>query len=608
MSSKQKKKKDNKKAKWFVKYGLEVAFLIIFIILSLPLFMSMLEQKPTLSHKEFIQAIEDGKVEYITVEKSSDSIYVHFKDGKDYRTINLGYEEELKDLVEKGVEDIRIKQTSGLDVFSSLVSVFVSLLFFYVVIKYFIKALSSFKNVAETNQVENKSLVTFKDIAGMSEEKEELMSAIMSLKKGAELKEKGMRPIKGVLLEGPPGVGKTLLAKAIAGEAGVNFLSYSGAGFSEMFMGVGAMRVKAMFRRALEMKPCVVFIDEIDSVGSRRSGRDDSGSKDLNNTLTALLERMDGISSEDGILFIGATNRLHALDEAILRPGRFDKIIHVGPPKTKEDREAIIEVHLRNKKLKEGVTIEKIGKLCFGLTGAQIESVLNDAVMESMKAGDDGIIDLPHVDKAVMKLLSRGIAKGSHKGKDLKRVAVHEVGHALMNTILGRKVVKVSVQPYSSGVGGVTLVDGDSSGSYSLRTREELIGDIKVLYAGMVAEKVVLGDYSTGNSNDLEKATELLHKMVTTWGMVEGSILSVSYFDKVSGYATLSEKVLEKMEKLGESIKKEVEDLYSREEVKQLIISLAEKLEKDEVLYDFSVPDSIFHSLKGVSVDDVNGE
>jgi cell division protease FtsH len=544
-----------------------------------------------------MEKIEKDKVDHITVIRTSAKILVEMKNGKEYTTINLGYDDFMKDIAEAGLDDIRTQTSTGLGAFGSIATSLLSLLVFYVIIKYINGALGQLSKVAESNAVDHKSLSTFKDVAGMTEEKEELMSAITSLTSAELLKEKGVRPIKGVLLEGPPGVGKTLIAKAIAGEAGVNFLSYSGAGFSEMFMGVGTMRVKAMYKRALELKPCVVFIDEIDSVGSKRSNRGDSASKETNNTLTALLERMDGISSEAGILFIGATNRLDALDDAILRPGRFDKIIYIGPPKSKEDREAILSVHLRNKTLKSGITVEKVGKLCIGLSGAQIEGVLNDAVMESIKDGDQGIIDLPHVDKAVMKMAVRGVAKGKHTGLDRERVAIHEMGHALMNQYLNRKVIKVSIQPYSSGIGGVTQVDEETVGSNNIRPRNELINDIKVLYAGMVAEKVVLGEISTGNSNDLERATQLLHGMVSAWGMDE-SLLSQNYFAKVFNSTSSEEKTKAQMEALGASIFAEVETFFNDKGVKDLLISLSKQLETDEVFYELA-DNSIYYSSIG---------
>lgn len=588
------------KEKWWKKYTkwvYEVLFVGVFIVVNLSVIPLAFEEKPTLSNTEFMDEVKDGKVEYITLLKSSDKVTVNMKDGKQYTTINLNYDNFMKDISDAGLKDIRTQNNSKFGVLSAIFTSFISLLVFYVIIKYFGRTLKTVTKAVDNHALKNTSLATFADIAGMTEEKEELMSAVTSIKSADILEAKGIRPIKGVLLEGPPGVGKTLIAKAIAGEAGVNFLSYSGASFSEIFMGVGSIRINAMYKAALEMRPCVVFIDEIDSVGSKRSNRGDSASKETNNTLTTLLERMDGISSSSGILFIGATNRVDALDDAILRPGRFDKIIHVGPPKTKEDREAILAVHLRNKVLNSGTTVEMLGKLCVGLTGAQIEGALNDAVMESLKEEKDGTIDIHHFDEAVMKQVARGVAKGKHKGKDLERVAIHEMGHALMNQYLGRKVIKVSVKPYSSGVGGITQVDQDTIGSSNIRPRNELINDIKVLYAGMVAEKVALGEISTGNSNDLERATALLHGMVTSWGMFEGNLISQGYFNKTENLSLSEETTKLKMEKLANSIIFEVEEFFNNAGVKELLIASAKQLEQEEVFYELSDNSLVYSSI-----------
>ena len=570
-------------------YMLEI--IVIFMILAriLMTLTGMNEVKGTITYEEFMKAVQEEHVDYIVNVLNSATVKVVFKDGTEHSLIKLGYSDFIKDIKEAGVTDIRVQQYDARGIKSQLLSSIFPIIIIYIILKSVSILWESYEFTAkriDSNKVNNK--VKFSDVAGMSEIKEELKSAVATLKMGETLKSKGMRPIKGILFEGPPGVGKTLLAKALAGEADVNFLSFSGSSFSSSFAGVGGMKVRAMYKKALESKPCVVFIDEIDSIGSKRSGRDDSASKDSNNTLNTLLEVMDGISTEEGVLFIGATNLAEHLDPALLRPGRFDKIIHIGPPNSKKDREEIVQVHLRNKQISDDLSVEKIAKLCFGLTGAQIEAALNDAVMESILDGKDGVIHYEHMDRSVMKLLTNSVANGRHPKNDLKRVAVHEVGHAMMNQKLGRRVIKVSVVPYSNGVGGVTVVDNDSIGSTSLRSKSDLIGDIKVLYAGMAAEEVVFGESSTGSSSDLEKATQLIDHMVSTWGMAEGHLINIDYFNK-KGVLINHEERLNYMERFANNIYFEVKSYFEQEEVKSRLIKLAEELEEKEVIYDFNV-------------------
>jgi cell division protease FtsH len=271
----------------------------------------------------------------------------------------------------------------------------------------------------------------------------------------------------------------------------------------------------------------------------------------------------------------------------LLRPGRFDKTIHVSPPKSKEDREAVVAVHSKDKTFEDGVTVEKIAKQCYGLTGAEIASALNDAVLESFKADRNGIISLGDIDKAIMKLFAKGLAKGKHNEKDLFRVAVHEVGHALMNRELGRNVVKVSIQPYSSGVGGVTQVDGESSGLDGLMTKTDIINSVKVLYAGKAAEEAILGECSVGASNDLERATYIIRDYIGAYGMNGDNLLSLVGLGRENMLITSNEKLLEEMGKVANDIYKEVQEYFSREDVKVKVNEISNILCENEVIYDF---------------------
>ena len=602
-----KKEEENKKKKpnkWVI-IGLSA---LIFVMMMITAMMGgETYQEGSLTYNEFQAEVKAGNIESVIEDGLSPLITVVYKEGVcqeefDEETgelkelnivdnqrietvINPSDDDFYKNLAIEGVK-IKVKDTTGTTVMVALLGYLPTFLMMGLLIWYMMSTLKGgMGQKKKTTAV--KSTTKFSDVAGMSEEKEELLFAIRSLKNSEEYVEKGVKPVRGILLEGPPGVGKTLLAKAVAGEAGVNFLSYSGADFVEMFVGLGARRIRNMYDEAEKQKPCVVFIDEIDALGKTRiSGNGSPGNQEADQTLVALLERMDGMNTTSGILFIAATNRVDSLDSALLRPGRFDKTIHIGPPKTKEDREAIIEVHSKGKHFEDGVTTEKIGKLCYGLTGAEIAAALNDAVLESFKADRKGVISLDDIDKAIMKLFARGLAKGRHSDKDLKRVAIHEVGHAMMNRHLGRTVVKVSIQPYSSGVGGVTQVDGENSGFDGLRTKSDLENDIKTLYAGKVAEEVVLGECSVGASNDLDRATHILRDYIGAYGMNSGSYLSLVGLGRENMMITANEKLLEEMNSVAKSIYDSVVEYFRKAEVREKLQNIADVLVEREVIYD----------------------
>lgn len=603
-----KKEEENKKKKpnkWVI-IGLSV---LIFVMMMITAMMGgETYQEGSLTYNEFQDEVKAHNIDSVIEDGLSPLITVVYKEGvcqeEEYdketgelkelnivdnqrieTVINPSDDDFYKNLALEGVK-IKVKDTTGTTVMVALLGYLPTFLMMGLLLWYMMSTLKGgMGQKKKTTAV--KSTTKFSDVAGMSEEKEELLFAIRSLKNSEEYVEKGVKPVRGILLEGPPGVGKTLLAKAVAGEAGVNFLSYSGADFVEMFVGLGARRIRNMYDEAEKQKPCVVFIDEIDALGKTRiSGNGSPGNQEADQTLVALLERMDGMNTTSGILFIAATNRVDSLDSALLRPGRFDKTIHIGPPKTKEDREAIIEVHSKGKHFEDGVTTEKIGKLCYGLTGAEIAAALNDAVLESFKADRKGVISLDDIDKAIMKLFARGLAKGRHSDKDLKRVAIHEVGHAMMNRHLGRTVVKVSIQPYSSGVGGVTQVDGENSGFDGLRTKSDLENDIKTLYAGKVAEEVVLGECSVGASNDLDRATHILRDYIGAYGMNSGSYLSLVGLGRENMMITANEKLLEEMNSVAKSIYDSVIEYFRKAEVREKLQNIADVLVEREVIYD----------------------
>ena len=610
-SNKNEKSNGNKKP-WYKKPATYVVlgFFVFFLIFSILAQSDKEGSMGTLSYIDFMSDLENGYIDSVSYTQGSVFAEVYYKEGMCQDNVldeYTGEEKELLIIDNKRVEtvlnpsdedffktiaehdvEIRILSNSSTAFLSIVIGAIPTILLIGCIV-WMMKMQFSGGTKDPTAQKATKSTTKFSDVAGMTEEKEELLFAIKSLQKKDDYLAKGVKPVRGILLEGPPGVGKTLLAKAVAGEAGVNFLSYSGADFVELFVGMGARRVRTMYETAEKMKPCVVFIDEIDALGRKRMAGGNAGNQEADQTLVALLEKMDGMNTTSGILFIAATNRVDALDSALLRPGRFDKTIHVSPPKTKEDREAIVEVHSKGKTFAEGVTTEKIAKQCYGLTGAEIASALNDAVLESFKADRDGIISLDDIDKAIMKLFAKGLAKGRHSEKDMYRVAVHEAGHAVMNKALDRSVVKVSIQPYSSGVGGVTQVDGENSGLDGLMTKTDIINSIKVLYAGKVAEETIIGECSVGASNDLERATFAIRDYIGTYGMLDNNLLSLVGLGRENMMITANEKLLEDMQKVASQVYKEVVEYFAQDEIKKIVQNISDYLVEYEVIYDFDL-------------------
>ena len=375
----------------------------------------------------------------------------------------------------------------------------------------------SFGKARVTLGKDAKVKTTFDDVAGADEEKEELSEIVEFLKNPARFNELGARIPKGVLLVGPPGTGKTLLARAVAGEAGVPFFSISGSDFVEMYVGVGASRVRDLFAQAKKNSPAILFIDEIDAVGRHRGAGMGGGHDEREQTLNQLLVEMDGFGANEGVIIIAATNRPDILDPALLRPGRFDRQITVGYPDVK-GREAILKVHSRNKPLAPDVRLEVIAQSTAGFTGADLENLLNEAALLSARRGKKAIT-MAEIEEATIKVVV-GTEKKSKKisDKEKRLTAYHESGHAIATYNLPSQdpVHQVSIIPRGMA-GGFTMSLPTEERSY--KARGDMLDDIVVLLGGRVAEALILGDISTGASNDIERATELARDMVTRYGM-----------------------------------------------------------------------------------------
>ncbi len=409
--------------------------------------------------------------------------------------------------------------------------------------------------------------VTFADVAGEDEEKEELQEIVEFMKDPQRYVELGARIPKGVLLVGPPGTGKTLLAKAVAGEAGVQFLSISGSDFVELYVGVGASRVRDLFDQAKKVAPAIIFIDEIDAVGRQRGAGLGGGHDEREQTLNQLLVEMDGFGTNEGVIVMAATNRQDILDKALLRPGRFDRQIYVGMPDVK-GREAILKVHAKGKPLAEDVNLSTIAKTTIGFTGADLENLLNESALLAARR-NRRFITMAEIEEAMIKVIA-GPEKKSRVVSDKERrlTAFHEAGHAVVSHALEHvdPVHQISIIPRGNA-GGMTIYLPEEDKSFN--SRSEMLDDIVSLLGGRVAEKLVLNDISTGASNDLERATSIAKSMVMKYGMSDA--LGPVVYDSGSGEVFLgrdyghtksySEKVAAEID---EEIKRIVEEAYER--------------------------------------------
>ena len=422
--------------------------------------------------------------------------------------------------------------------------------------------------------------VTFDDVAGADEEKEELQEIVDFLKNPEEFTEIGARIPHGLLLVGPPGTGKTLLARAVAGEAGVQFLSISGSDFVEMYVGVGAGRVRDLFEQARKIAPAIVFIDEIDAVGRKRGSGLGGGHDEKEQTLNQLLVEMDGFTRSEGVIVLAATNRPDILDPALLRPGRFDRQIHVGRPDVK-GREEILKVHAKDKKLDASVNLKTVARSTAGFTGADLSNLLNEAAILAARANRP-VLTMEDMNEALMKITA-GPAKKSRvqTRKDLKETAVHEAGHAvaMYNLPTHDPVRQITIVPRGQSLGATWYLPKDDSSNL---TRNEMYEQIVSLLGGRVAEALFLGDISVGASNDIDRATKLAKDMVARYGMCE-KLGTVSYLDGGEVFIGRDYQTTKSYsEKVAGTIDDEVRALIDKayDHCKQILTDNSDKLHK----------------------------
>jgi cell division protease FtsH len=499
--------------------------LIVLVVSLVNVFLSPVQgpaEYEPLAYSEFLSAFNSGRISTATIE--GETITGTMADGTKYSTTAIGVGDLARELADKGV-DVTVKPPPQAPWWATMMSsLFPTLLLIgaWIFILYHMqgggnRVMSFAKNKAKLF-LDNRPKVTFADVAGCEESKEELEEVVEFLKEPGKFSSLGARIPKGVLLLGPPGAGKTLLARACSGEADVPFFSISGSDFVEMFVGVGAARVRDMFEQAKKYNPCIVFIDEIDAVGRQRGAGLGGGHDEREQTLNQLLVEMDGFDETTGIILIAATNRPDILDPALLRPGRFDRQIVVDRPDLK-GREAILQVHVKKVKLADDVNLEVIARRTPGFVGADLANLVNEAALLAARQNRK-TISMGEFEEAIDRVLA-GPERRSRLISDHEKkiIAYHEVGHALVAKLLPGcdPVHKISIIPRGRAALGYTLQLPEED--RFLMSKKELVNRISVLLGGRVAEELHFDDITTGAQNDLERATQIARQMVTEFGM-----------------------------------------------------------------------------------------
>ena len=501
-----------------------VLYLLIIaaFVIAIDAFSGQSANKSELSYTGFIQQVQQKKVESVTI-TNDHGIKGKLKNGTEFNSYAPSDETLIKTLQDNGVEITAAPPEQPawwMSLLGSAIPIIILVVLFFFIMQQTQGGGGRVMNFGKSRAKlmgEGNVKVSFKDVAGAEEAKQELEEVVEFLKDPGKFTTIGAKIPKGVLLAGPPGTGKTLLAKAVAGEAGVPFFTISGSDFVEMFVGVGASRVRDLFTQAKKNAPCIIFIDEIDAVGRQRGAGLGGGHDEREQTLNQLLVEMDGFGANEGIITIAATNRPDILDPALLRPGRFDRQVIVGRPDLR-GREAILKVHARNKPLADDVDLKTIAKKTPGFTGADLSNLLNEAALLAARLNKKGIT-MAEVEEASEKV-SMGPERRSHivSEKDRKLTAYHESGHAIVAHLL----------PHADPVHKVTIIPRGAAGGYTMmlpteeqnyKTKSQLLADIRVALGGRIAEALILDEISTGASGDLQSVTNTARAMVTRWGM-----------------------------------------------------------------------------------------
>ena len=524
-----------------MKKGIKIVYICILALIVVSIIEGCFDGKvKTIKYSELVSQINSGEIGFISISSDQRKVTAYTKGEaseisgeKDYSkstkmiasipSIDV-FVEQINDQIVSGQLEVEQKEETPLEMAFTYFAPIIGFLILALVFLLFMnpsqnnnKSMNFGKNKARMLTANDKNKVTFKDVAGLKEEKEELQEIVDFLKSPKKYTDMGARIPKGVLLVGHPGTGKTLLAKAIAGEADVPFFIISGSDFVEMFVGVGASRVRDLFADAKKNAPCIIFIDEIDAVGRQRGAGLGGGHDEREQTLNQLLVEMDGFAANEGVIVLAATNRPDVLDKALLRAGRFDRQIVIGTPDVKA-REEILEVHARKKKLADDVDLKTIAKNTAGFAGADLENVLNEAALLAARRNKMEI-GMPEIEEAMVKV-SMGPEKKSKviNEREKKLVSYHEAGHAISSYFLETQddVHQISIIPRGMA-GGYTMYKPSEDKSFL--SKKEMEENLVSLLGGRVAEELILGDISTGASNDIERATKIARQMVTKYGM-----------------------------------------------------------------------------------------
>ena len=574
------KNNEQKKQKQYILVGILVALVIILAFLTY--FLLTNEDKKDeneLAYTELIQEINAGNVEKIEMTVGSTTLKVKLKDVEEEKSTIVpstqAFTEFIQQKVDEGNDEFELiqKPTNVLvSIGSALFTLLPTILLVILIVLFFkMQGLGDKGKVYDSETTKSKT--KFDDVAGLEEEKSEMIEIVDFLKNPERFNKMGAKIPRGVLLCGQPGTGKTLIAKAIAGEANVPFISMSGSEFIEMFAGLGASRVRKLFEKAKKIAPCIIFIDEIDAIGSRRNTSGGAESEN-NQTLNQLLVEMDGFDTEETIIVLAATNRPEMLDKALLRPGRFDRRITIGLPDMR-GREAILKIHAKDKQFANDVNLKSIAEDTAGFTGADLANILNESAIIATINEHEAITN-KDIEDAVKKV-TVGLEKQSRviSEKDKKLTAYHEAGHAIVSSRLETQkgVKEVSIIPRGIA-GGYTMYKSNEDKCYISKT--EMLEKMVALMGGRAAEKIVLNDISTGASNDIEVATNIAKDMITKYGMSETlGPISINTDDDPYELQLLGEK-------FGDAIGAEVKILLDNayETAQKLIRENMDKLDK----------------------------